>query len=188
MQNEFHAKDAKAWRGWLKKNHETATEVWLVFYKKHTGHPCPTYNEAVEEALCWGWVDGMKKGLDDKRYAFRFSPRKDKSKWSPSNIKRATRLTQEGRMQPSGLKLVEAAKASGAWDSPVVPPSYKMPDAFRRALEKDPAAKDFFEHLAPSHKKQYVAWIASAKREETRERRVEKALSMLHARQKLGMV
>ncbi|MHA1543546.1 MAG: YdeI/OmpD-associated family protein [Alphaproteobacteria bacterium] len=188
MKPEFTAKDAAEWRGWLKENHQSSSEIWLVFYKKHTGKPCPSYNEAVEEALCWGWVDSIKRSIDDERYAFKFTPRKEKSNWSLSNIKRVEKLIKEGKMTPAGMKLVEAAKASGAWGTPHQPPSFEMPLEFSRMLKDNKDAGAFFETLPPSQKKQYIGWIASAKRDETREKRITKALEMLNAGQKIGMV
>lgn len=188
MKPEYYAKDAKEWRGWLAENHTSAKEVWLIFYKKHTGKPCPSYNEAVEEALCFGWVDSIKRGIDDERYAFKFTPRKPSSGWSPSNITRARKLIGEGKMTPAGMKLVEAAKASGAWDNPVIPPTFEMPPEFKKMLAENKVAGAFFETLSPSQKKQYIGWIASAKRDETRQKRLRKALQMLKSKNRLGMV
>lgn len=165
-----------------------ASEVWLVFFKKGTGKPTISYNEAVEEALCWGWIDSVKKSIDAERYAFRFTPRKPGSRWSESNVKRVTKLIAAKRMRPAGMKLVEEARASGAYHPPHKPSTFKMPAEFRAALEANRKAKAFFESLPPSQKKQYIGWIASAKRAETRERRLKKALAMLNAGQRLGMV
>jgi len=112
----FFAPDRATWRAWLEANHERATEIWLVFLKKHVGEPCVTLEQAVEEALCSGWIDGRLRRIDERSHALRFSPRKPTSRWSASNKERAERLTREGRMAPAGLALVAAAKASGAWD------------------------------------------------------------------------
>ncbi len=188
LKPQFTAKDRGDWRRWLKANHASASEVWLIFYKKHTGRPGPSYNEAVEEALCFGWIDGIKRRIDEERYAFRFTPRKANSNWSPSNIKRARQLIEEGTMRPEGMRLVEAAKASGAWDNPLKPPSFEMPGEFKEALAANKEAGAFFESLPPSQKKQYVGWIASAKRDETRQKRLQKALELLNDKQRLGMV
>ena len=122
MEPQFYAEDRNEWRKWLRTNGISAKVIWLVFYKKHTGRPCLSYEEAVEEALCFGWIDSIKRSLDDDRYAFKVTPRKAGSKWSPTNIKRAKKLIREDRMTRHGLKLVEAAKASGAWNNPVTPP------------------------------------------------------------------
>lgn len=184
----FTAKDRAAWRRWLEKNQAGASEVWLVFYKKHTGKPGPSYNDAVEEALCFGWIDGIKRRIDGERYAYRFTPRNPRSKWSPSNLKRAEKLIAEGRMRPQGMRLVAAAKASGAWEAALKPPVFEMTDEFRAALAANKKAGAFFESLPPSQKKQFIGWIASAKRAETREKRLRKAMELLNDGQRLGMV
>lgn len=184
----FTAKDRGDWRRWLEENHAGASEVWLVFYKKHTGQPGPSYNDAVEEALCFGWIDGIKRRIDGERYAFRFTPRNPKSNWSPSNVKRARKLIAEGAMRPTGMKLVEAAKASGAWDNPLRPTTFEMPTEFKTALLANKKAGAFFKTLPPSQKKQFIDWIASAKRTETREKRLQKAMELLKGGQRLGMV
>ena len=188
MKAEYYAKDREEWRGWLAENHANATEVWLELFKKHTDKPSPSYNDAVEEALCWGWVDSTRRNIDENRYAFKFTPRKPGSKWSPSNIARVEKLIKMRQMTPAGMKLVEAARASGAWDNPVTPPTFEMPGEFRKALAENQDAGAFFETLTSSQKKQYIGWIASAKRDETRAKRLTKALEMLNAKQKLGMV
>lgn len=189
MTPQITASDVQEWRGWLKENHASASEVWLVFYKKSTGKPCPSYNEAVEEALCWGWIDGMKRSIDEERYAFRFSPRKEGSNWSPSNVKRAQKLLKEkGRIQPAGMRLIKEAKKRGAFESPHQVPGFDIHPDFEAALKANKNAGDFFNTLAPSHKKQYIGWISSAKRDETRQKRLKKALEMLETGQKLGMV
>lgn len=184
----FTAKNSGEWRCWLEENHAGASEVWLVFYKKHTGQPGPSYNDAVEEALCFGWIDGIKRRIDGARYAFRFTPRNPKSNWSPSNVKRARKLIKEGTMRPSGMKLVEAARASGAWDQALKPPTFEMPREFKDALSANKKAGAFFETLPPSQKKQFIGWIASAKRPETRQKRLGKAMELLKGGQRLGMV
>ncbi|MFP3944469.1 MAG: YdeI/OmpD-associated family protein [Alphaproteobacteria bacterium] len=117
MRPQFTPESAHDWRDWLEENYGRCDEIWLVFYKKHTGKAAISYEEAVEEALCFGWIDSVKRRLDDERYAFRFTPRKPSSKWSPSNIRRVEKLIAEGRMTPAGLEPVERAKAEGAWMS-----------------------------------------------------------------------
>ena len=112
----FFAADRAAWRAWPTANHASCSEIWLVFLKKHVGEPCVTLDEAVEEALCFGWVDSLLRRVDDRRHVLRFTPRKAASQWSASNKERAERLTREGLMAPAGLAAVAAAKKSGAWD------------------------------------------------------------------------
>ena len=188
MKPQFYAKNHAVWRRWLEQNHAGASEVWLVFYKKHTGKPCASYNDAVEEALCFGWIDGIKRRIDDERYAFRFTPRNPNSNWSPSNIKRVTNLIAEGRMTAAGMRLVEAAKASGAWAAALKPRVFEMPAELKEALAANKEAGAFFESLPPSQKKQFIGWIASAKRPETRQKRLQKAMALLAEGKRLGMV
>jgi uncharacterized protein YdeI (YjbR/CyaY-like superfamily) len=109
----FFAPDRATWRAWLEANHARAGEIWLVFLKKHVGEPCVTLDEAVEEALCFGWIDGHLRRIDERSHALRFTPRKPTSQWSAGNKERVERLTREGRMAPAGLALVAVAKTSG---------------------------------------------------------------------------
>ena len=102
----FYAKDRKEWREWLEKNHDKEKEVWLVYYRKSTGKPTVSYNDSVEEALCFGWIDSIEKGVDEERFMSRFTPRKPKSNWSPSNRARAKRLIESGLMTDSGRKVL----------------------------------------------------------------------------------
>ena len=111
----FFAPDRAAWRAWLEANHASAPEIWLVFLKKHVAEPCVSLDEAVEEALCFGWVDSLLRRIDDRSHALRFTPRKPGSRWSASNKARVERLTREGRMAPAGLAAVAAAKERGTW-------------------------------------------------------------------------
>lgn len=171
----FVARDRKAWRAWLKRHHGDRAELWLVFFRKGTGERCVTYDEAVEEALCYGWVDGLKKKVDEASYAYRFSPRKPGSRWSATNRARAERLLAERRMAPAGLAVVEAARADGTFGAQA-PRDVSMPPALEAALAKDPAARVAFEALPPSHRRQWQLWINEAKREETRHRRVARAV------------
>lgn len=114
----YTPKNRADWRRWLKINHEKASEIWLVFRKKHTKNPNLSYNDAVEEAVCFGWVDGMKRSVDEDRYMHRFTPRKSRSQWSQSNRNRVERMEAAGQMMPAGRRSVDAAKASGAWENP----------------------------------------------------------------------
>jgi len=158
--------------------------VWLVYYKKHTGKPTVPYNDAVEEAICFGWIDGQIRRLDDERYMQRYSPRNPKSLWSESNIQRAKRMIREGRMTPSGLKVFREAMAEGQ----VVPTVNDMtvPSDFEDAMAENPGARENFSALAPSSQLVYVYWITSAKRTETRLTRIRKAMELLAQNKKLG--
>ena len=117
----FFASDPAAWRAWLAANHGERREVWLLLHKKHVAEPCVSYEEAVEEALCWGWIDGLAQRWDERSYAQRFTPRRPASVWSPSNVARVQRLLAEGRMQAPGLALVEEARRRGSWPAGAAP-------------------------------------------------------------------
>jgi uncharacterized protein YdeI (YjbR/CyaY-like superfamily) len=165
--------DRADWRRWLKRNHERALGVWLVLYKKGSGKSGVTYEEAVEEALCFGWIDSRPNVLDEKRFKLHLSPRKKNSLWSRSNKERSRRLIAQGLMTPAGLSKIEAAKSNGNWDIIDDVEALRVPEDLERALSAHPPAKENFEAFAVSYKKQALWWIKSAKRPETRARRVE---------------
>ncbi|MBN1766447.1 MAG: YdeI/OmpD-associated family protein [Sedimentisphaerales bacterium] len=185
---ELYVKTRAQWRGWLSKNHEKSLGVWLVFYKKGTGKATLDYEDAVEEALCFGWVDSIIKKLDDQRYARKVTPRKARSRWSALNKKRVKKVIKEGLMTKAGLAKIEQAKKSGVWQQPDRPQiSGEVPEELAEALKKNKKAKAFFDQLAPTYRKQFIGWIAMAKRQETKERRVKEAITLLAKGQKLGM-
>jgi uncharacterized protein YdeI (YjbR/CyaY-like superfamily) len=176
----FHAPDRAAWTAWLEVNHAKATAVSLVFYRKAAGRPSITYDEAVEEALCFGWIDGVKHRLDDRRYTYRFSPRRANSKWSALNKQRLTALEAAGKMRPAGTAAVAAAKASGAWTKPAraeVPAT--IPAELAAALAKSAGARKAFEALPPGRKRQLQRWVHEAKQTETRARRAAQVIEKL---------
>jgi uncharacterized protein YdeI (YjbR/CyaY-like superfamily) len=179
----FHAPDRDAWRDWLAKNHASECEVWLVFYKLHARRATVAYLEALDEALCFGWIDSLVKRLDDDRYARKFTPRKPDSKWSDINRKRYAELKASGRMMPPGLERPPTNRSYGAL--PKAPA--KVPPYIQKAIKAEPAAQSYFESLAPSHRRAYIMWIDSAKRLETKARRLNDAIRMLQAGKKLGL-
>ncbi len=184
----YTPRNREQWRNWLEENHAEETEVWLVFLKQHTRKPNVSYNDAVEEALCFGWVDGVKRSIDEDRYEHRFTPRKEVSKWSKLNKERALRMIEAGQMMPAGRKSIDLAKTSGRWTEPVIArTSFSMPPEFNERLKRNKKAATFFESLAPSYQRQYVAWIATAKRTETQKRRLDEAIELLTRGEKLGM-
>jgi len=185
--NELHVTDREDWRGWLEKNHAREKEIWLIYYKKHTGKPRIPYEDAVEEALCYGWIDSIVKRIDDERYMQKFTPRNERSVWSESNKKRVASLISEGRMTEAGMSKVRAAKVSGQWSLTRVE-NPGMPEEFESALAANKNADRNFRSLAPSHQKRFVGWIAAAKRSETREKRSAEAIRILEQNQKLGMI
>jgi len=184
----LYFKTVDEWRTWLRRNHDKEKGVWLIFYKKNTGKPSLDYESAVEEALCFGWIDSIIKKLDESRFARKFTPRKDRSKWSPSNMKRVEKLIASGRMAPAGLARVIAAQENGMWDKPDRPEvRFELPEDFRLALSKDARAGEYFEQLAPSYQKQFISWVSVAKQQETRVKRIRESIRLLAKGEKLGM-
>jgi len=188
MEPKVFASDRKTWRAWLEKNHASEPEAWLVYYKKHTGKPSVGYLDSVREALCFGWIDGLKKRIDDETYAHRFTPRKPRSKWSPQNIRLARELIELGLMKTAGLKAFEQREA---YDEHVLEriqaEEIALSEDTETALKANRKAWANFERLTPGYRKQYVAWLQTAKRPETRKKRLEEAIRLLEANRKLGM-
>lgn len=179
----------EAWREWLAENRDKEDGVWLVFRKKGAG-PVPfTYEEALEEALCQGWIDSLLKAIDEREYMRKFTPRKETSTWSESNKKRVEKLIAAGRMTPEGMALVEAAKKNGMWDKGVEPPEVneEVPAALLEAFEANPVAKDHYDGMKRSHRRQYNIWINMARREETVRKRVLEAIRLLEKGEELGL-
>jgi len=179
------AADREEWRAWLAENGEQAQVIWLLLGKKGSGAPSVTYDEAVEEALCFGWIDGQAKAWDEARFAVRFTPRRPGSVWAPSNKARVERMIAAGRMTERGRRLVDAAKANGEWDRlPSEEQLDVVPAGLRAALEADSdGAAAAFEALPRSTRRLYVLWINDAKREDTRARRIAETVR----RSKLGL-
>jgi uncharacterized protein YdeI (YjbR/CyaY-like superfamily) len=189
MMQTLELKSHAEWRAWLEENHARVDEIWLVYYKKTTGLPTLDYKDTLDEALCFGWVDSLIKKIDDRRYARKFTPRRDDSSWSRVNKERARQLIKEGRMTEHGRAKIEAARQSGSWDAPTSKPDldFEMPEELLQALEEHPRAKAFFDSLAPSCRKQYITWIATAKRADTRQHRAAEAVRLLDEEKKLGL-
>ncbi|MBN1517299.1 YdeI/OmpD-associated family protein [Candidatus Sumerlaeota bacterium] len=185
---QVYVKNRSEWRDWLDQNHDKCSGIWLVFYKKHTGKPTLEYDDAVEEALCFGWIDSIIKKIDDEKYARKLTPRKADSRWSELNKRRIAKLQQQGLLTEIGKMKVKEAKASGQWDQPDRPQiSYELPIELKRALAKNKKAREFFEQLAPTYKKQFIGWIAFAKRPETKDKRLKESIALLEKGEKLGM-
>jgi uncharacterized protein YdeI (YjbR/CyaY-like superfamily) len=181
--NLLHVTTREDWRAWLAGHYATETEVWLVFAKQHTGKPRVSYDAAVEEALCYGWIDSIVRRLDDDHYAQKFTPRKDRTNWSAANLERLRHLMAEGKMTEAGLAVLHP-------DPGYRPPERSGPEAppfLEEALKQNPTAWENFQRLAPSHRKNYVRWITEAKKEETRQRRLQEAIRKLEADEKLGI-
>ncbi len=189
MKNEFHANSRKEWRTWLSKNQSKVKEVWLVYYKKHTGKPSICYSDSVEEALCFGWIDGIKKRLDEERYTHRFTPRKTKSKWSELNVKLAKKMIAEEKMTPKGLIAFNQRINYGnkiLKTRNTIEPT--LPAEIEDILKQNKEAWNNFINLAPSYKKNYILWLTTVKKIETREKRLAETIKLLTENKKLGMV
>lgn len=185
---KLHVTNRDDWRAWLSQNYDTEKEVWLIHYKRHTGKPRIPYDDAVEEALCFGWIDSLVKKLDDEKFAQKFTPRKRKSKWSEANKKRARKMIKEGKMKKAGLAKIREAKNNGEWfKTAPVEKELEIPAYIRKAFATNEKAQDNFNNLANGYKKQLVGWITSAKKEETRKRRLTEAVQLLKQNKKLGM-
>lgn len=185
---QLYVTDRDQWRGWLGEYHDAETGVWLVFYKKATSKPTLDYEAAVEEALCFGWIDSIVKRIDDERYVRKFTPRKQRSNWSAPNRKRVSKMMRAGRMTEAGLAKIKVAKKSGLWNQdgrPRIP--LEIPSELRKALAGNKQAREHFEKLAPTYRKHFVGWIAAAKRPETIERRIDESIALLEEGRKLGM-
>ncbi len=177
-----------AWRKWLTKNHADVSEVWVVFYKRHTGKPSIKYAEAVEEALCFGWIDGVIRRVDDERYMHRFSPRRPGSNWSETNKKRVAKLVKAKLMTEAGQKLIDEAKRTGRWAGTKKPKvDLEMSAEFADALAANPKARRNFAALTERQRSHYVGWINFAKRAATREKRIKESLELLERGEKLGL-
>lgn len=188
VMKEVYVKTRQAWRNWLSRHHEKNNGIWLVFYKKQSGKPTLSYDEAVEEALCFGWIDSIIKKLDQERYVRKLTPRRADSQWSDLNKRRIAKLMKQGRMTGAGKAKVKEAKASGRWDESARPDlSLETPKALKDALADNKKARSFFNQLAPSYQKQFIGWIAMAKRPETKARRLKESLALLEKGRKLGM-
>jgi uncharacterized protein YdeI (YjbR/CyaY-like superfamily) len=170
---EFQHRDQ--WRKWLEENHAMATEAWVILYKKKYKDQGLALDEATEEALCFGWIDGTLKPLDEKRYALRYSPRTSNSIWSVSNIRRVEKLIGEGKMTAAGEQKIAEAKENGKWEAAIRREQVdEIPQELENALHKAANALSAYRALPDSRKKQYIYWLQSAKREETKQKRIQK--------------
>ena len=163
-------KSRKAWRGWLEKNHASSAGVWLVYAKRHSGLPSLTYNDAVEEALCFGWIDSKINPIDDVFYMQIFTPRKPKSVWSALNKKRVERLLAAGLMTAAGLVAIKAAKDSGTWDATKQVEEMTIPPDLAKAIKANPEASRNWASYSPSRRKGVLYRLAGARRPDTRAR------------------
>lgn len=186
----LHITTREEWRTWLAEHYDRDTEVWLVYAKRHTGRPRIPYEHAVEEALCFGWIDSIVQRIDQDTFAQKFTPRREHSNWSALNRRRFEALVREGRMTKAGLakgpprqsaaerKVIERAPKAPAW---------LVPAYIESRLKKNRRAWQNFENLAPSYRRMYVRWIEAAKRDETKQRRLKEAVALLTQNKTLGL-
>jgi uncharacterized protein YdeI (YjbR/CyaY-like superfamily) len=181
---QVYVPDRAAWRRWLSRHHARSPGVWLVFDRKSARADRLAYADAVEEALCFGWIDSTVRTLDDARYVQLFTPRKPKSTWSRVNKERVQRLEAAGLMRPAGLAAIELARANGSWASLDAVESLSMPPELEAALAKRPDAARNFAAFSPSSRKGYLHWISQAVRAETRAARIAEVVELAAANQK----
>jgi len=174
----LYVKDRNEWRAWLETNGASAKEIWLVYYKKDSGKPRIPYDDAVEEALCLGWIDGKLQKLDEKRFVQRFTPRTARSRWSEINIVRARKLIKEGKMRPEGLAVFNPSRKVTALPT-------ELPAELQTSLERSPKAWSNFQQFPPSYQRMTIAWVASAKKDETRLKRLEQLIETAAANKRI---
>jgi uncharacterized protein YdeI (YjbR/CyaY-like superfamily) len=172
----------KEWRRWLAKNHRTSPCIWLLFYKQHTGKETLSYEDSIKEALCFGWVDSIVKSLDKDRYARKFTPRRPESKWSDINRRRWKELKEAGLLTEAG-KLT--APTRNRYEPKIEVPT--LPAFIAKAFKSHPKAWSFFQTLSAREKRNFVVWIYTAKRPETREKRIQESIKLLEAEKRLGL-
>ncbi|MDZ7962825.1 MAG: YdeI/OmpD-associated family protein [Aulosira sp. DedQUE10] len=171
-----YAENRQEWREWLQNNHHSSIGVWLIYYKVKSGKPSVKYSEAVKEALCFGWIDSKVKTIDAERYMQIFTPRKPKSVWSKLNKQYIEELIAQNLMTEAGLKKIEIAKQNGFWISLDAIEALIIPADLKLALSANESANKYFEALSNSSKKNILSWIESAKRPETRLKRIEQII------------
>jgi len=186
-----HPKTRSQWRKWLEKNHFTSPGVWLVYYKKETGKRKFDYADAVEEALCFGWIDSLPRKIDEERSALKFTPRKPKSIWSKLNKQRIDKLIEQKLITPAGLTKIEQAKKDGSWNSlnasDLHAENNSLPEELKKAFSKNKKAMENFLAFPPGYRKRFLFWIDSAKTIETKVARIRQTILMSSANKKPGL-
>ncbi len=194
MLEQIHFIDKEIFRKWLEKNHDKSDGIWMLYLKRHTKKPNIDYSDALDEALCFGWIDSIIKRIDEERYVRKFTPRKNIKNWSKVNQVKVMRLIQQERMTLFGLQKIESYTISGQikWDNNKVETDYSdfnnTPILIIHFLEAKPPALQQFQKLAPSYRKEYIHWILDAKRKETRKNRLNKLIKKLQHNIKPGML
>ena len=180
----FYPKNQQEWRAWLQDNHDKKQSVWLIYYKKKSNIPTVIYSEAVDEALCFGWIDSKSKPLDEEKFMQFFSRRKEKSVWSKVNKEKIDRLTKEGQMTKAGFEIIAKAKQNGSWSILDEAEALIIPDDLEKAFEIRPNAKQYFLGLSKSNKRNILQWLVLAKRQVTREKRITEIVELADQNQK----
>lgn len=180
----FYPKNRQQWREWLLENHDKRQSIWLIYYKKDSGLPTISYSDAVDEALCFGWIDSKAKPLDKNMYMQFFSKRKEKSVWSRVNKEKIERLTKEGRMTNAGFEIIEKAKQNGSWTILDEAEALIIPADLESEFQKRVNAKKYFLSLSRSDKRNILQWLVLAKRQETREKRINEIVELADKNQK----
>ena len=180
----FYPKSRTAWREWLQENHDKKQSVWLIYYKKKSNIPSVLYSEAVEEALCFGWIDSKSKPIDDEKFMQFFSKRKIKSVWSKINKEKIERLTKEGLMTEAGFDIIEKSKQNGSWTILDEAEALIVPIDLEQEFEKNANAKTYFLSLSRSDKRNILQWLILAKREETRNKRISEIIELANKNEK----
>lgn len=181
-----HVDTAAEWRDWLAEHHATSRGAWVVFWRSHTGRPRMSYEDSILEAVAYGWVDGQTRTLDAERGAIWFAPRRPDSPWAASNKRRVAQLEREGRMQPAGRAAVERAKANGRWSVLDGPEQLIEPPELAAALDADPVAREHWNGFTPSSRTGALGWIALARRDDTRARRIAEVVRLAAVGKRVG--
>jgi uncharacterized protein YdeI (YjbR/CyaY-like superfamily) len=184
LNETFNPQNRLVWRQWLSQNHASSRGIWLIIQKKKSPNTGISLEEAVEEALCFGWIDGRLRSLDGTSFKLLLTPRKPQSLWSKINKHRVEKLIEEGLMTAAGLQKIQAAKEDGSWNKIDPVDDLILPEDFKRALNSNEVAKRNFEAFSPSVKKQLLWLIESAKKAETRSKRVKQAVAIAEANQR----
>ncbi|MFC1941009.1 YdeI family protein [Chloroflexota bacterium] len=181
--------NSKQWRKWLEQNHDTIKDVWLIHYKKNSNKSSVSYQDALEEALCFGWIDSIMKSIDDEKFILKYSPRKTKSIWSKLNKEKAEKLIKAGKMTDAGLIKIEEAKNNGFWDNAYTNKDRdEIPEDLNNALLQNKDALENFHNFANSYWNMYIGWVNSAKTEQTRKRRIAEVVERSWLNKKPGIV
>jgi len=184
-----HFRSRKEWRAWLQAHHAKESEIWLTHYRVSSSQPGVRHQEAVEEALCFGWIDGRLKKIDDERYKLRYSPRRPNSPWSRINREKAEKLIRSGRMTAAGLARIEEAKKAGTWQRAYTNRTReRMPSDLKKALLENGQAWDNFSRFANTYRNMYIGWVVSAKTRETREKRIARVVAQAFQNKKLNFL